>query len=51
MDFNKKGIEEKIDVTDFFTKLGKTKEHFDLLLQTAQPFTEEEKEEVDSREK
>jgi hypothetical protein len=45
----KKGIEEKIDVTDFFTKLGKTKEHFDLLLQTAQPFIEEEKEDDDRR--
>mgnify|MGYP001564999919 FL=1 len=33
----KLGIEEKIDITDFFVKLGKSKEHFDLLLQTAQP--------------
>ncbi len=40
----KKGIEEKVDVTDFFVRLGKNKEYFDLLLQTAQPFVEEEKE-------
>ena len=42
----KAGVEEKVDVTDVFTRLGKTKEHFDLLLQTAQPFqpSEEEKE-------
>lgn len=44
----KKGIEEKVDVTDFFVRLGKTKEHFDLLLQTAQAFAEEKKDE-DSR--
>lgn len=39
------GREEKNDITDFFTKLGKSKEHFDLLLQTAQPLapTENEK--------
>ncbi|RJR29220.1 toprim domain-containing protein [Candidatus Microgenomates bacterium] len=45
----KKGIEEKVDVTDFFVRLGKTKEYFDLLLQTAQPFVEEEKEEDGKR--
>lgn len=39
------GKEEKIDITDFFTKLGKSKEHFDLLMQTAQPFQSPEKEE------
>jgi len=39
------GREEKTDITDFFTKRGKSKEHFDLLLQTAQPLapTENEK--------
>jgi len=43
----RKGLEEKVDVTDFFTRLIKTKEHFDLLLQTAQPFSEEEKKDND----
>ena len=43
---SRRGIEEKIDITDFFTRLGKNREHFDLLLQTAQQFetSEDEKE-------
>lgn len=40
----REGIEEKIDVTDFFTTLGRTREHFDLLLQSAQPYTSPEEE-------
>ncbi len=43
------GLEDKVDVTDFFVRLGKTKEHFDLLLQTAQPFIEEEKKDTGKR--
>lgn len=39
------GMEENIDITDFFTKLGRTKEDFDLLIQTAQPFQPPEREE------
>ena len=39
------GIEEKVDITDFFVKLGRTKGDFDLLMQTAQPFQPPEKEE------
>lgn len=39
------GIEDNIDITDFFTKLGRTKKDFDLLIQTAQPFQPPEKEE------
>ena len=45
----RKGIEEKVDVTDFFTRLSFIKKDFDLLLQTAQPFVEEEKSENRSR--
>lgn len=45
----KKGIDEKVDVTDFFTKLGKDREYFDLLLQTAQLFIEEEKSDNDKK--
>lgn len=36
------GMEEKVDVTDFFTRLGRTKKDFDLVLSTAQSFTNNE---------
>lgn len=45
----KSGIKKKVDITDFFVQLGKTKEHFDLLLETAQPFVEAEKDKDDRR--